>query len=183
MLKKQYIFYFIVTIILIGSLAGINYQRNQANIDYANRSKPEPDINTVVNDFKVQTLNNKILSYSKSSKCNKLVILWTPYEQRSISLLQTIDNIINSLKVKKLKVLPVSIEGSNQSVNNIFEEINCSLPCYVDYKKSCKWTFRADGYSGAVYLLDKNNFVVYKQIGLRDFSADLLENSIKKLVK
>jgi hypothetical protein len=159
-----------------------NSQQQSFTKDIKNTNKCMPDINTTITNFKFSDVNNKLITANKIKGYNKILIFWEPYAKESINSIASIDTLVNSIKPKNLKVFPICIDGGKDEIETSLNEIACTLPYYTDIDKSCKWRFRVAEYPN-LYLLDKNNKLIYRQNYAERESPYFLEDYIRQYCK
>ena len=80
---------------------------------------------------------------------------------------------------RKLQVMPVSIADSINEVKEFYKKQGLDFTVFVDADKSTKWAFKAS-ITPAVYLIDKEGLIIYRQLRSARHALDYVVNWIRE---
>jgi peroxiredoxin len=166
-----------LTLILVGLLA-FNYQQEKlAREDAVNTQGRPPAIGSQVPEFHMRGESGVVVSFQDLPRQDTLLVLWYRGCEPSTQLLQALHELGAQ---SALRILPVSIADSVAEVKEFFQEKGWNFPVFADSDKSTKWAFKAS-ISPAVYLIDKEGRIVYRQLGSSKQGFDYIVNALERL--
>jgi len=175
------VFYLVLTVTYVVCV-NLDYSlKKEMETDIINTSGPPPAIGTKVPDFEVLDGGNNILSNEDLMGSRHLIVIVDMQCSVSIDLLVSLNSIEGFLSETgvNVKLILVHKNYSNKSTQSVLQEKNIYFPLFEDHEKSVKWAFKVNAWP-AMYLVDEEGTIIYRQIGYTDEVINMLRTVISK---